>query len=151
MKLHKASLVFCSLLMLPAIAVAQPKTPATGRWVMDVSKSTFTQAVPKSSEVMLSDDRKVLNWRTKTVSADGKVAESSGKDSYGKTYPSPDGKGSRRFTRISDRIVKRTFKYAGGASLEDTCTIAKNTMTCAGTLVRDGKSTPTKSVYHKAK
>lgn len=141
-----------SALFVSTVAVAEPTpSPADGRWILDVSKSTFTKAAPKSAEVMLKHDGTSLSWASKFVDAEGKPQEASGKDVFGTASPLPDGKGQRLITMVDPSTVKRSFTYADGGTLNDTCTVDGDTMTCAGTLVRDGQTKPTKTVYTRAK
>lgn len=148
--------LFCALtapvLFVSSIAMAGPAaSPADGRWILDVSKSTFTRAAPKSAEVVLKHDGTSLSWSAKSVDAEGKAQEASGKDVFGEASPFPDGKGQRLITLVNATTVKRSFKYADGATLDDTCTVDGDTMTCAGSLVRDGETKPTKTIYTRAK
>ena len=132
-------------------ASAGPASPANGRWILDVSKSTFAQPAPKSVEVTLTDQGETLSWHSKSVNAEGKANEASGKDVYGQKSLFADGKGERLITKLDASTVKRSFKYPDGGTLDDTCTVAADTMTCTGTRVRDGQQTATKAVYTRAK
>jgi len=151
--LNVGAIVAGMMMLLPAAALASDgQSVFTGRWVMDIARSTFWGAPPKSVEVLISDeDGKEIVWQYRMVSADGKVSEEVRRDAYGEFLALPNRRGYAVLTRLDPTSFKRHFVSLNGAVFKDTCTVSDRTqLVCEGSLTTQaGKVIPQKLVLNK--
>jgi hypothetical protein len=131
---------FASLLLLiPWLVLAAD--PVVGTWKLNVAKSKFSVAAPKSGTVTYTEDGEWLVVKAESVNVEGKPATRTSRyklDGKEHPYESPYGKGTISAKKTGERQGMATVKLDGGNSYTQQTVISADGKT--RTITTSGKN-----------
>ena len=146
-----AGLALALPVLLQPGAARAADSPFLGKWALDVPNSMLMDPKPKSVLILVTaHDAKHVVWTETTVTAKGKTRTLKyDVPLNGKLTQGPEKDWKMAGTQADDKTLKFHTVSTKGDVEDETCTADGAAVTCEGSYVAGGKTTPVKEIYTK--